>query len=67
MELIKKLTKTQIGILLFIAGVTSLIALNGLSKSYLHYYVSAAISRAIFSAILMLVVSSPFLYIFRRK
>lgn len=67
MELLKKLSKIQITILLLIAGITSLIALNGLSKYALDYYVSAAISRAFFWAILLLVISSPFLYYFRRK
>ena len=67
MEFIKKLTKVQISILLLIAGITSLIALDGLSQWYKDYYVSAAVSRAFFWAILMVVFSSPFLYIFRRK
>ncbi|MBU1327287.1 hypothetical protein KKB64_05125 [Patescibacteria group bacterium] len=67
MVLIKKLSKIQIAILLLIGGITALIALNELSYYYRDYYVSAAISKAFFSAILMLVISSPFLYIFRRK
>lgn len=67
MEWLRKLTKIQAIILLLIGGITSLIALNGLSEYRTDYYVSAALARAFFSTILMLVIASPFLYIFRRK
>lgn len=67
MELVKRLTKIQIVILLIVVGITALIALDGLSHWNRDYYVSAAISKAFFWTILMLVIASPFLYIFRRK
>ena len=67
MDLISKLTKLQILILILITGKASLTALNGLSQSYRDYYVSAAISMAFFEAVLMICLASPFLYLFRRK
>lgn len=67
MDFVKKLTKIQISILLLIAGLASVNALYGLSQWQRDYYVSAAMSRAFSWAILLLVISSPFLYIFRRS
>lgn len=67
MEILKKLTQIQIAILLVIAGITSLIALDGLSQWHRDYYVSAATNRAFFWAVLLLVISTPLLYYFRRK
>ena len=64
---IKDLTKIQIVIILLIAGVISIAGLVGLSNYDRDYYVSAAFSNALFLAIFLLVLASPFLYYFRRK
>ena len=67
MNYFNQLSLIQKVILISIAGVVSIIALVGLSETYQDYYVSAALARAFFWGILLLVLSSPFIYLARRK
>ena len=67
MNYFNQLSLIQKVILISIAGVVSIIALVGLSETYQDYYVSAALAQAFFWGILLLVLSSPFIYLARRK
>jgi MFS superfamily sulfate permease-like transporter len=78
MNWFKNLTNPQKVILILITGVAAFIGLKGLSvepeynfssgaNQYPPYYVAAAITKALFSAILLLVSSSPLLYLTSRK
>lgn len=61
--MISKLKKRQIIILLLTAAVTSIAGITGLSEYRRDYYVSAALSRAIFSGILAFTALSPLFFI----
>ena len=60
-------TKLQKVILILIAGVVAATGLSNLSNTYQDYYVANAVTTAFFQAILLLVLSSPFLYLIRKK
>lgn len=67
MNWFKDLTKLQKAILILIAGVVSVTGLFNLSNIHQDYYVTNAVTTALFQTILFLVLSSPFLYLVRRR
>lgn len=65
--MLNKLQQKQKVILILIAGLSSIIGLIGLSKTYVDYYATAAIAKGIFTALLLFVFLSPFYFISEEK